>query len=156
MDIGNTDSVKMTLIPKDNTKSLNKKPSKLPLKHYAWLRKELTNLEKKQVWYTPRTSNTASSNITVLLKKNPSMHKFTNRMAVDIRKINKQLENWSDPLMRIDRIFSHLNDTQLFSTLGVKSSYFIISQWPRTAENILPLQLSMANMNSFKFHLEYM
>ena len=44
-------------------------------------------------------------------------------MGVDFRKIHEQLEYWSYPFMRIDRIFSKLHRTKLFSTLDVRSGY---------------------------------
>ena len=74
----------MSLQPKDNIKPLNQKPYTLPLRHHAWLRQELSNLE-----------NFASLVIIVPKKKDPTTHEITYRMVVDFRKMNEQLENWS-------------------------------------------------------------
>ena len=41
--------------------------------------------------------------------------------------MNEQLEYWSYPLMCIDRIFSKLNGSKLFSTLDVRSGYYNIT-----------------------------
>ena len=45
-DIDKTDLVQMSLQPKYNIRPLNQKPFTLSLRHHAWLRKELTDLEK--------------------------------------------------------------------------------------------------------------
>ena len=56
-----------------------------------------------------------------------STHEVTYRMVVDFTKINKQLEYWSYPLMKINKIFSNLDVIKLFSTLNVKSGYYNIT-----------------------------
>ena len=54
--------------------------------------------------------------------KDPSTNEIWYRMVDDFRNIHYQLEYWSFPLMRIDRIFS-----KLFSTLDVRSCYYNIT-----------------------------
>ena len=44
-DIGKTDLVQMTLIPKNNIKPSDQKTYTWPLNNHIWLRKELTDLE---------------------------------------------------------------------------------------------------------------
>ena len=48
-------------------------------------------------------------------------------MVVDFQKLNEQLEYWPYPLMHIDRIFSKLNGSKLFSTLDIRSEYYNIT-----------------------------
>ena len=48
-------------------------------------------------------------------------------MVVEFRKMNEQLGYWPYPLMCIDRIFSELNASKLFSTLDVRSGYYNIT-----------------------------
>ena len=45
-------------------------------------------------------------------------------MVLDFRKSNEQLEYWSYPSIRMDRIISKLQVAKLFSTLDVRSSYY--------------------------------
>ena len=45
-DTGKTDLVQMMHIPKDIFTPLNQKSYTLPLKYYAWIRKEVIDLEK--------------------------------------------------------------------------------------------------------------
>ena len=105
-DFGKTDLVQMSLQPKDNIKPLNQKSYTLALKHYAWLRQELKDLEKAGI-ISPSTSNFTSPVIIVPKKEDPTTCEIMYRMVVDIRKKNEQLEYWSHPLMCIDRIFSN-------------------------------------------------
>ena len=55
------------------------------------------------------------------------MHKVTYSKAVDFRKINVQLKYWPYAVMGIDRIFSKLHETNLFSTLDARSCYYSIT-----------------------------
>ena len=125
-DIGKTDLVQMFLQPKDNIKPLNQKLYTLPLRHHAWLRQELTDLEKAGT-ISPSTLKFASPVIIVPKQKDPVKLEITYRMVVNFRKMNEQLEYWSYPLMHIDRIFSKLNGSKLFSTFDVISGYYNIT-----------------------------
>ena len=60
-------------------------------------------------------------------KKNPTTHEITYRIVLDFRNINEQLKYWSYPLRCIDRIFSKLTGSKLFSTLDVRSAYYKIT-----------------------------
>ena len=62
MDVPSTQGQYQTLKPK---------PYTLPLKHHAWLRQELTDLEKAGI-ISPSTSNFASPVIIVPKKKDPA------------------------------------------------------------------------------------
>ena len=125
-DIGKTDLVQMSLQPLKNIKPLNQKLYTLPLRHHEWLRQELTVLEKTGI-ISPSTSNFASLLIIAHKKKDPITHEITYRMVVDFRNVNEQLEYLSFPLVHIDRIFSKLNGSKLFSTLDVRSGYYNIT-----------------------------
>ena len=125
-DIGKTDLVPMSLQHKGNIKPLNQKPYTLPLRHHAWLRQELTDLEKAGI-ISLSTSDFASQVIIAHKKKDPTTHEITFKMVVGFRKMNEQLEYWSYPLMCIDIIFSKLNGSKLFSTLAVRSRYYNIT-----------------------------
>ena len=125
-DIDKTDLVQMSLQPKDNVKPFNQNQYTLPLRHHAWLRQELTDLEKAGIIF-PSTANFASPVIIVPKKKDPGTYKIIYRMVVDFRKMNEQLEYWFYPLMCIDRIFSKLKGSNLFSTFNVRSGYYNIT-----------------------------
>ena len=119
-DIGKTDLVQMSLQPRDNIKAINQKPYTLTLRHHAWLRQELRDMEKAGIM-SPSTSKFASLVIIVPKKKDPTTHEITYMMVVDFRKMNEELGYWSYPLMHIDRIFSKLNGSKLYLALDVRS-----------------------------------
>ena len=74
-DIGKTDLVQMSLQPKSQYQTLDSKLYTLPLRHPAWLRQELTDLEKAGI-ISPSTSNFASPVIIVPKKKEPTRHEI--------------------------------------------------------------------------------
>ena len=75
----------------------------------------------------PSTSYFANLVIIVLKKKDSTANEITYRM-VEI--LGKWMNNWNTgpaPLMYIDRIFSKLNGSKLFSTCDIRSRYYNIT-----------------------------
>ena len=89
--IGKTDLIKITVRPKTDIKPIDPKPYILPLQHLAWLRQELTELERTGI-ISPSISNFASPVTLVFKKKHPSTHEISYGMVANFRKINEQLE----------------------------------------------------------------
>ena len=63
----------MSLVPKDNTNLLVQKPYTFPPKHYAWIRKELTELKKEDI-ISPSFPYFTYPNINLPNKKDPATH----------------------------------------------------------------------------------
>ena len=125
-DIGITGLVQLSLQPKGNIKPLNQKKHIHCPKTQGKAMTRANRFEKNRNNF-PSTSNFASPVFIVSKIKDPNTYEITHRMVVNFRKMNDQLECWSYPLMCIDRIFSKLNGSKLFSTLDARSGYYNIT-----------------------------
>ena len=98
----------------------------LLLKQHAWLRNELTDIEKTGI-ISPLTSTLALSIIIISKRKDLFTQELTCKIVVEFRKICEQFEYWCHSLMRIDKQFAKLHGTKLFSTLDGSSGYYRIT-----------------------------
>ena len=99
---------------------------------------------------SPSISNFVSLIIIVPKGKDSFTYKISYRTVFNFKKINRQLEYWSSPLMRIDRIFSKLHRAKLFSTLVARSDYYSI-RLPKDSRKYTAFTAEIANMN-FSHH----
>ena len=156
-DIGKTLLVKMDIDTGDSP-PIASKPYTLSLKHYDWVQKEITTLEKAGI-ITKSISSWASP-VVIVPKKLAPGEPPQRRICVDFRRLNKQLpevKNMSGgkgcislvPLPKIDELYAKLQGYQVFSTLDLRSRYYHIglsdSAKPKTA-------FVMSGMGKFEFN----
>ena len=107
----------------------------LSLKHYNWVRKEITTLERAGI--ITKSISPWASPVVIVLKKSPPGEPPQRRMCMDFRRLNKQLpevKNMSGgkgcislvPLPKIDELYAKLQGYKVFSTLDLRSGYYHI------------------------------
>ena len=153
-DIGKTLLVKMDI----NTGDSPPKPYTLSLKHYDWVQKEITTLEKTGI--ITKSISPWASPVVIVPKKSAPGEPPQRRMCVDFRRLNKQLpevKNMSGgkgcislvPLPKIDKLYAKLQGYKVFSTLALRSGYYHIglsdSAKPKTA-------FVVSGMGKFEFN----
>ena len=144
-DIGKTLLVKMD-INTGNSPRIASKPYTLSLKHYDWVQKEITTLERAGM--ITKSISPWASPVVVVPKKSAPGEPPQRRMCMDFRRLNKQLpevKNMSGgkecislvPLPKIDELYAKLQGYKVFSTLDLWSGYYHIgltdSAKPKTA-----------------------
>ena len=156
-DIGKTLLVEMDINTGDSP-PIASKPYTLSLKHYDWVQKEITTLEK--VGIITKSISPWASPVVIVLKKSAPGEPPQRRMCVDFRRLNKQLpevKNMSGgkgcislvPLPKIDELYAKLQGYKVFSTLDLRSGYYHIglsdSAKPKTA-------FVVSRMGKFEFN----
>ena len=134
------------------------KPYTLSLKHYDWVQKEITTLEKAGI--ITKSISPWASPVVIVPKKSAPGEPPQRRMCVDFRRLNKQLpevKNMSGgkgcislvPLPKIDELYTKLQGYKVFSTLDLRSGYYHIhlsdSAKPKTA-------FVVSGMGKFEFN----
>ena len=144
-DIGKTLLVEMDIETGDSP-PIASRPYTLPLKHYDWVRKEITQLECADI--ITKSISPWASPVVIVPKKTIPGAPPERRMCVDFRRLNGQLpkvQNTSGgkgcislvPLPKIDELYAKLKGHKYFSTLDLRSGYYHIglseSAKPKTA-----------------------
>ena len=147
---GSDDIGKMLVVEMDiDTGDLPPIASKLytlSLKHYNWVQKEITTLERAGI--ITKSISPWASPVVIVPKKSAPGEPPQRRMCVDFRRLNKQLpdvKNMSGgkgcislvPLPKIDELYAKLQGYKVFSTLDLRFGYYHIclsdSAKPKTA-----------------------
>ena len=134
-DIGKTLLVEMDIDTGDSP-PIASKPYTLSLKHYDWVQKEITTLEKAGI--ITKSISPWASPVVIVPKKSAPGEPPQRRMCVDFRRMNKHLpevKNMSGgkgcislvPLPKIDKLYAKLQGYKVFSTLDLRSGYYHIS-----------------------------
>ena len=144
-DIGKTLLVEMDIETGDSP-PIASRPYTLPLKHYDWVRKEITQLERADI--ITKSISPWASPVVIVPKKTVPGAPPERRMCVDFRRLNSKLpkvQNTSGgkgcislvPLPKIDELYAKLKGHKFFSTLDLRSGYYHIglsdSAKPKTA-----------------------
>ena len=144
-DIGKTLLIEMD-IDTGNSPPIASRPYTLPLKHYEWVRKEISTLERAGI--ITKSISPWASPVVIVLKKSAPGEPPQRRMCVDFRKLNKtqpEVHNMNGgkgcislvPLPKIDELYAKLQGYKIFSTLDLRSGYYHIglshSAKPKTA-----------------------
>ena len=134
------------------------KPYTLSLKHYDWVQKEITTMERAGI--ITKSISPWASPVVIVPKKSAPGEPPQRRMCVDFRRLNKQLpevKNMSGgkgcislvPLPKIDELYAKLQGYKVFSTLDLWSGYYHIglsdSAKPKKA-------FVVSGMGKFKFN----
>ena len=156
-DIGKTLLVEMDIDTGDSP-PIASKPYTLPLKHYDWVQKEITTLERAGI--ITKSISPWASPVVIVPKKSAPGEPHQRRMCVDFRRLNKQVpevKNMSGgkgcislvPLPKIDELYAKLQGYKVFSTLDLRSGYCHIglsdSAKPKTA-------FVVSGMGKFQFN----
>ena len=144
-DIGKTLLVEMDIDTGDSP-PIASKPYTLSLKHYDWVQKEITTLERAGI--ITKSISPWASPVVIVPKKSAPGEPPQRRMCMDFRRLNKQLpevKNMSGgkgcialvPLPKIDELYAKLQGYKFFSTLDLRSGNYHIglsdSAKPKTA-----------------------
>ena len=144
-DIGKTLLIEMD-IDTGNSPPIMSRPYTLPLKHYEWVRKEISTLERAGI--ITKSISPWASPVVIVPKKSAPGEPPQRRMCVDFRKLNKiqpEVHNMNGgtgcislvPLPKIDELYPKLQGYKIFSTLDLRSGYYYIglshSAKPKTA-----------------------
>ena len=133
-DIGKTLLVEMD-IDTGNSPPIASRPYTLPLKHYEWVRNEITTLERAGI--ITKSISPWASPVVIVLKKSSPGEPPQRRMCVDFRKLNMtqpEVQNMTGgkgcislvPLPKIDELYAKLQGYKIFSTLDLRSGYYHI------------------------------
>ena len=156
-DIGKTLLVEMDIDTGDSP-PIASKPYTLSLKHYDWVQKEITTLERAGI--ITKSISPWASPVVIVPKKSAPGEPPQRRMCVDFRRLNKQLpevKNMSGgkgcislvPLPKIDELYAKLQGYKVFSTLDLRLGYYHIglsdSAKPKTA-------FVVSGMGKFEFN----
>ena len=156
-DIGKTLLVEMD-INTGNSPPIASKSYTLSLKHYDWVQKEITTLERAGI--ITKSISPWASPVVIVPKKSAPGEPPQRRMCVDFRRLNKQLpevKNMSGGkgcislvlLPKIDELYEKLQGYKVFSTLDLWSEYYHIglsdSAKPKTA-------FVVSGMGKFEFN----
>ena len=128
-DIGKTMLVEMEI------DTGNHPPYTLPLKHYAWVQKEIETLERTGI--IERSISQWASPVVIVHKKSTPGELPRRRMGVDYRRINKLQPEVTNadggkgcisliPLPTIDELYAKLKGYKVFSSLDLRSGYYHI------------------------------
>ena len=141
-----------------NSPPIASKPYTLSLKHYDWVQKEITTLERAGI--ITKSISPWASPVVIVPKKSAPGEPPQRRMCVDFRRLNKQLpevKNMSGgkgcislvPLPKIDELYTKLQGYKVFSMLDLRSGYYHIglsdSTKPKTA-------FVVSGMGKFEFN----
>ena len=122
------------------------RPYTLPLKHYEWVRKEISTFERAGI--ITKSISPWASPVVIVPKKSAPGEPPQRRMCVDFRKLNKtqpEVHNMNGgkgcislvPLPKINELYAKLQGYKIFSTLDLHSGYYHIglsdSAKPKTA-----------------------
>ena len=130
---------------------ITQKPYTLPLKHAAWVQKELEILEKAGV--IVRSVSPWASPIVVVPKRTVPEEPPKIRLCVDYREVNSLLPPVKKafskakgiltivPLPKIDEIYARLKGSRIYSTLDMRSGYYHMVLSERTRQNMAFLSL---------------
>ena len=144
-DIGKTLLVEMDIDTGDSP-PIASRPYTLPLKHYEWVRKEISTLERAGI--ITKSISPWASPVVIVPKKSAPGEPPQRRMCVDFRKLNNtqpEVHNMNGgkgcislvPLPKIDELYAKLQGYKIFSTLDLRSGYYHIglsdSAKPKTA-----------------------
>ena len=144
-DIGKTLLIEMDIYT-GNSPPMASRPYTLPLKHYEWVRKEISTLERAGI--ITKSISPWASPVVIVPKKSAPAEPPQRRMCVDFRKLNKtqpEVHNMNGgkgcislvPLPKIDELYAKLQGYKIFSTLDLHSGYYHIglshSAKPKTA-----------------------
>ena len=144
-DIGKTLLVEMDIDTGDSPQ-IPSNPYTLSLKHYDWVQKEITTLER--VGIITKSISPWASPVVIVPKKSAPGEPPQRRMCMDFKRLNKQLpevKNMSGgkgcislgPLPKIDKLYAKLQGYKVFSTLDLRLGYYHIglsdSAKPKTA-----------------------
>ena len=155
-DIGKTLLVEMDINTGDSP-PIASKPYTLSLKHYDWVQKEITTLERAGI--ITKSISPWASPVVIVPKKSAPEEPPQRRMCVDFRRLNKQLpevKNMSGgkgcislvPLPKIDELYTKLQGYKGY-TLDLWSGYYHIglseSAKPKTA-------FVVSGMGKFEFN----
>ena len=133
-DIGKTLLVEMD-IDTGNSPPIASRPYTLPLKHYEWVRNEITTLERAGI--ITKSISPWASPVVIVPKKSAPGEPPQRRMCVDFRKLNMtqpEVQNMTGgkgcislvPLPKIDELYAKLQGYKIFSTLDLRSGYYHI------------------------------
>ena len=162
-DIGRTLLVEMDINTGDSP-PIASKPYTLPLKHYDWVQKEITTLERAGI--ITKSISPWISPVVIVPKKSAPGDPPQRRMCMDFRRLKKQLpeiKNMSGgkgcislvPLPKIDELYTKLQGYKVFSTLNLWSEYYHIglseSAKPQTAFVVS----GMGNLSSTEYLLTW-
>ena len=132
-DIGKTPLIEMEIDTGDSP-PITQKPYTLPLKHAKWVQKELDILEKAGV--IVRSVSPWASPIVIVPQRTAPGEPPKRRLCVDYRALNSLLppvkKAYSKakgvlilvPLPKIDEIYAHLKDSNIYSTFDMRSGYY--------------------------------
>ena len=134
-DIGKTLLVEMDIDTGLLQPPIASKPYTLSLKHYDWVQKEITTLEKAGI--ITKSISPWASPVVIVPKKSAPREPPQRRMCVDFRRLNKQIpevKNMSGGkgcislvlLPKIDKLYAKLQSYKVFSTLDLLSGYYHI------------------------------
>ena len=145
-DIGKTLLIEMDIDTGNSPPPITSRPYTLPLKHYEWVRKEISTLERAGI--ITKSISPWASPVVIVPKKSAPGEPPQRRMCVDFRKLNKtqtEVHNMNGgkgcislvPLPKIDELYAKLQGYKIFSTLDLRSGYYHIglshSTKPKTA-----------------------
>ena len=133
-DIGKTLLVEMDINTGDSP-PIASKPYTLSLKHYDWVQKEITTLQRAGI--ITKSISPWASPVMIVPKISAPGEPPQRRMCVDFRRLNKQLPEVKDmsggkkcislvPLPKIDELYAKLQGYKVFSTLDLHSGYYHI------------------------------
>ena len=132
-DIGKTPLIEMEIDMGDSP-PITQKPYTIPLKHAAWVQKELEILEKAGV--IVRSVSPWASPIVVVPKRTAPGEPPKRRLCVDYRTVNSLLPPVKKafskakgiltlvPLPKIDEIYARLKGSKIYSTFDMRSEYY--------------------------------
>ena len=132
-DIGKTPLLEMEIDTGDSP-PITQKPYTLPLKHAAWVQKELEILEKAGV--IVRSVLPWASPIVVVPKRTVPGEPPKRKLCVDYRAVNSLLPPVKKafskakgmltlvPLPKIDEIYARLKGSRIYSTFDMRSGYY--------------------------------
>ena len=132
-DIGKTPLLEME-IDTDDSPLITQKPYTLPLKHAAWVQKELEILEKAGV--IVRSVSPWASPIVVVPKRTVPGELPKRRLCVDYRAVNSLLPPVKNafskakgiltlvPLPKIDETYARLKGSRIYPTFDMRSGYY--------------------------------
>ena len=129
-DIGKTLLVEMDIDTGNSPPPIASRPYTVPLKHYEWVQKEISTLERAGI--ITKSISPWASPVVILPKKSAPGEPPQRRMCVDFRKLNKtqpEVHNMNGgkgcislvPLPKIDELYTKLQGHKILSTLDLHS-----------------------------------
>ena len=135
-DIGKTLLVEMDIDTGNSPPPIASRPYTLPLKHYEWVRKEISTLERAGI--ITKSISPWASPVVIVPKKSAPGESPQRRMCVDFRKLNNtqpEVHNMNGgkgcislvPLSKIDKLYAKLQGYKNFLHIG--SPFWILPHW---------------------------